>query len=85
MFGIRPRMKDSTDPDWLELEQLYEKGRQLTLRGKAEEARNRFEEIFGITTDFRDVTQAVVRYCCPAKRKIRQSRQRRPNAPRRHQ
>ena len=50
-------MNDPNQLDWLSLERLYEEGCELTRRGKKEEAIRRFEQILGITTEFRDVAE----------------------------
>ena len=55
-------MKSSDDLDWLALEQLYEDGRQLFLRGKHDEAIDRFKRIYEDTLELRDVTEIVDDY-----------------------
>jgi hypothetical protein len=52
-------MKTSDNPDWFELEELYEEGRRLFLRGKYEEAIDAFKRIYEVTLELRDVVQIV--------------------------
>lgn len=55
-------MKNSNHLDWFALERLYDEGRELVLRGKYEEAIEKFKRVYEDTVDLRDVAQIVADY-----------------------
>ncbi len=55
-------MNNSSDPDWLALERLYDEGRQLFLRGNHQAAIDRFKRIYEDTLHVRDVAKVVDDY-----------------------